>query len=68
MSESDGAVGEFRRSSFSAKGGNCVEVCLVQGAGVVVRHSRLQGPQLAFTRDEWLAFLAGAKAGEFDPA
>jgi hypothetical protein len=32
-----------------------------------VRDSKTpDGPKLAFTADEWLAFTAGVKAGEFD--
>ncbi|MEV4398629.1 DUF397 domain-containing protein [Nonomuraea sp. NPDC049607] len=36
--------------------------------GVLVRDTKDQGegPVLAFTRDEWLAFLDGAAKGEFD--
>ncbi|YCK33752.1 DUF397 domain-containing protein [Actinomadura sp. ATCC 39365] len=36
--------------------------------GVLVRDTKDRGerPVLAFTRDEWLAFLDGAAKGEFD--
>jgi hypothetical protein len=35
---------------------------------VGVRDSKdLNGPVLRFSREEFAAFLAGAKAGEFDP-
>lgn len=35
--------------------------------GVGVRHSKdPDGPVLQFTKEEWYAFLAGAKAGEFN--
>jgi hypothetical protein len=34
---------------------------------IIVGNSRLAGgPFLSYTRDEWLAFLDGAKKGEFD--
>ena len=34
---------------------------------IVVGNSRLiDGPFLSYTRDEWTAFLDGAKKGEFD--
>jgi len=37
------------------------------GDGVALRDSKDQdGPVLRFTREEWSAFLVGAKAGEFD--
>ena len=46
--------------------GSCVEVAS-SGDGVAIRDSKhLGGPMLWFTPDEWVAFLAGAKAGEFD--
>jgi hypothetical protein len=46
--------------------GSCVEVASA-GDGVAMRDSKDQdGPILRFTRDEWTAFLTGAKAGDFD--
>jgi hypothetical protein len=43
-----------------------VEVAL-GGAEVWVRDSKdAAGPVLRFTAAEWAAFLAGARAGEFD--
>jgi Domain of unknown function (DUF397) len=46
--------------------GACVEVAS-SGDGVAMRDSKEQdGPMLRFTRDEWAAFLGGAKAGDFD--
>lgn len=57
---------EFRKSSYSEPQENCVEVAAGADA-VAVRDSKdLDGPVLSFTRDEWSAFLAGVKAGEFD--
>ena len=44
----------------------CVEVALT-GQEVWVRDSKdPAGPGLRFTAAEWRAFLAGARAGEFD--
>jgi Domain of unknown function (DUF397) len=56
------------KSSFSGPtGGNCVEVAFLAGGQVAVRNSRhADGPELAFTRAEWDAFLLGARGGEFD--
>jgi hypothetical protein len=55
----------WRTSTFS-DGLQCVEVAAA-GDGVAVRHSKDSGgPVLHFTRGEMLAFLQGAKAGEFD--
>lgn len=57
----------FTKSSYSNGGDNCVEVGVTGDGLVVLRHSK--HPELAphvYTRDKWLAFLAGAKDGEFD--
>lgn len=61
-----GLTGWFK-SSFSGTGGSaCVEVALL-GDGVAVRDSKdPAGPMLRFTPAQWLAFLAGARTGEFD--
>lgn len=56
----------WRKSSHSGQA-NCLEVRLRPGY-VQVRDSKdPEGTVLTFTSDEWLAFVAGAKAGEFDP-
>lgn len=58
----------WRKSSYSsANGGQCVEIASNLPDTVAVRDSKNpDGPKLAFTPDEWLAFTAGIKAGEFD--
>lgn len=61
----------WHKSSYSPSGGNgCVEVAdnLVAEHGIVlVRDSKdPAGPILTFTRSEWVAFLRGAAAREFD--
>ncbi|HEX2357911.1 MAG TPA: DUF397 domain-containing protein [Micromonosporaceae bacterium] len=45
---------------------NCVEVAFVGGAIAVRDSKNPTGPALIFTSDEWDAFVAGAKDGEFD--
>lgn len=58
------------RSSFcAADKPQCVEV-LSSGDMFHVRDSKHgeDGVQLRFTREEWTAFLAAVKAGEFDVA
>jgi len=60
------SAGVWLKSSRSYGSGDCVEVRALNG-GVGVRDSKNpDGPALSFSRREWAAFLAGAKAGEFD--
>jgi Domain of unknown function (DUF397) len=57
------------KSSYSGSegGGECVEVATHPDGGLAVRDSKNKtGPMLRFTDDEWHAFTAGVKAGEFD--
>lgn len=55
------------KSSLSYSNGNCVEVRVVADGHVEVRNSRFPDVRLPpFTLDEWNAFLAGARADEFD--
>ena len=57
--------GIFRKSTFSDAGG-CVEVAK-DVDGVRVRDTKnRQGAVLSFTHNEWKAFLAGVRHGEFD--
>ena len=47
--------------------GNCVEVSFTDGGLVWVRDSANPfGEHLAFTADEWAAFIQGVRAGDFD--
>lgn len=56
----------WTKSSFSGDSGACVEVSC-EAEFVYVRDSKnLNSPELAFTPDEWVAFIKGVKAGEFD--
>ena len=57
----------WRKSKASNPSGACVEVAPLADGGIAVRNSRHpSGPALIYTRAEIAAFLAGAKAGEFD--
>ena len=60
----------WRKSSWSGNnGGNCVEVARNLPRVVAVRDSKdPEGPKLVFTPDEWRAFAAGVRDGEFDPS
>jgi hypothetical protein len=58
----------WRKSTRSGdNGGDCVEVADNLPGVVAVRDSKdPTGPVLTFTCEEWQAFLASAKDGEFD--
>ncbi|MHA5054685.1 DUF397 domain-containing protein [Streptomyces sp. SD15] len=59
-------VSTFRKSSYSAGEGNCVEVAATTTGGRAVRDSKQQGgPLLAVSREGWHAFVTGARADEF---
>jgi Domain of unknown function (DUF397) len=62
----DGSSGELVWYRCSCDGGACVEVAAT-GDIVIVRSSAdPDGTPVTLTRDEWQAFLAGAKEGVFD--
>ena len=58
----------WRKSSFSAMNGNCVEIGWLQSDRIGVRDTKDHGggPVLVFTDAEWSAFIAGVKSGQFD--
>ena len=62
--ELTGAV--WRKSSRSNGQGQCVEIALAPTAVAVRDSKHPTGAVLTFTPAEWAAFVAGAKAGEFD--
>lgn len=46
--------------------GNCVEVSAIGQGAVYLRSSLAPDVMLPVTRDEWDAFVASVKAGDFD--
>jgi hypothetical protein len=60
----------WRKSSWSSGGDNCVEVAFAPDGSVGVRDSKDKGhgPVLDFTDAEWRAFVRGVKGHEFDLA
>ncbi len=66
MADLTGAV--WHKSTRSGgNGGDCVEVAVNLPGIVAVRDSKDRaGAALVFSHDEWVAFLGGVRAGEFD--
>jgi len=61
----DRSIAGWRTSSYSGVNG-CVEVAVV-GDQVAVRDSKDPGgPVLLFSTQEWQAFIAGVRDGEFE--
>jgi uncharacterized protein DUF397 len=58
----------WRKSSFSGNGGgSCVEVGQDADGMILVRDTKDRSqPMHRYTPDEWRAFVAGARNGEFD--
>ncbi|MCI0687920.1 MAG: DUF397 domain-containing protein [Sporichthyaceae bacterium] len=55
------------KSRASNSQGNCVELARLSDGQVAVRNSRHpSGPTLIYTHDEMVAFITGAKDGDFD--
>jgi hypothetical protein len=62
MTDDSGPAFVWRKSSFCNTGA-CVEVAQHGQRYLVRKNSRV----LIFDAEEWETFLAGVKAGEFDP-
>jgi hypothetical protein len=68
MSTNDDLLGAvvWRTSSFSGANGDCVEIAALPDGSRAVRDTKDRSrPAVLFTADEWRAFVAGVKAGEF---
>ena len=68
LDQADVAGAAWRKSSWSAANGSCVEVAHLQHGEVGVRDTkdRGMGAVLIFGASEWDAFLSGVKHGDFD--
>lgn len=64
------ADADFKKSTFSRgtspSPGRCVAVAQKDGTVAVRDTKDASKTTLRFTRDEWSAFVAGVKSGEFD--
>ncbi len=61
------SVDRWQKSRRSNPSGNCVELAQLPDGGIAVRNSRdPDGPALIYTREEIVAFLLGARDGDFD--
>lgn len=56
---------DWNRSSFCSDH-TCVEVSAVEGRILVRDNKHPEVASLSFTKDEWAAFLLGARNNEFD--
>ncbi|HKT01523.1 MAG TPA: DUF397 domain-containing protein [Rugosimonospora sp.] len=66
MSRLMDAGGAWVKSAASGDGNSCVEA-QVMVTGVNLRDSKGRtGPVLSFDTEQWEAFLAGARGGEFN--
>jgi len=70
VADTDGSAGlRWKKSSWSAENGNCVETAELPGNKIGVRDSKDNAagcPALFFTFSEWSAFVMGLKDGDFD--
>jgi Domain of unknown function (DUF397) len=65
VSEGSGAARLVWHRAQTCSGSECVEVA-VTGGGVTMRNSKDPATTLKFTVTEWLEFVAGIRAGDFD--
>lgn len=57
----------WHKSSYSGNANSCVEIGHAADGGIGVRDTKQhgRGPVLEFSPEEWRAFLAGVRDGEF---
>jgi Domain of unknown function (DUF397) len=67
MGEAATVAVKWRVSSRCAGNGECVAVAQLPTGQVAVKDTKdPAGRSLMFTTDEWQAFVAGVRAGQFD--
>lgn len=59
----------WKKSSYSAANGDCIEVATTDDEVIAVRDSKdPKGPILSFTKESWASFVAVAQQGGFPAA
>ncbi|EIE99668.1 DUF397 domain-containing protein [Saccharomonospora glauca] len=66
VADSDLARLEWRKSSYSGGGNDCVEVALTADGAAVRDSKNPSGGMLTLSGSQWDALLAAARAGELD--
>lgn len=70
VADSNGPAGaRWKKSSWSAGNGSCVEVADLSDHVIAVRNSRDNSPDcpvLTFSHSDWAAFIADVENGRFD--
>jgi Domain of unknown function (DUF397) len=61
MTHEPAPLPQWRKSSYSGSGNNCVEVAILPGHIMVRDSKNLAGPELTFTLKAWQALTAGIK-------
>ncbi len=67
MSARDDSFRAGRTSSFSGTNGECVSVRFTDDGVEVADTKHPDAPPMFYTRNEWVAFVFGVQAGEFEP-
>jgi Domain of unknown function (DUF397) len=68
MDPSVGSVATWRKSRHSMTNGNCVEIAADSGAVFARDTANRAAAMIRYPAQAWSAFLAGVKAGQYDPA
>ncbi|EHK87913.1 DUF397 domain-containing protein [Saccharomonospora azurea] len=66
VADTDLARLEWRKSSYSGGGNDCVEIAFTDDGAAVRDSKNPAGGVLTLSGREWQAFLAAARAGELD--
>lgn len=59
-------LNEDWRKSTRSQLANCVQVRIINGVVETRNSNDPDGPTVSYTPEEWLAFLDGVRAGEFN--